>query len=998
MSHVDTVVQSASGPLPVDQLGAFVAGMFTVEEFDALLDRVLDEDMRSVLGAAKRQVAAGSLRIQEVVDLLWRHHGIGPEIFHAIEALHPDQRPKVRQLARLSGVALYTPLDSRSARRTLDEQWQRFSYPHYIERTIQAHAARSWIFHFFGESRPRSTPAFLYLAGELGSGRTRVAYEYGRCYRYDYDAVVFLEGGGPRMVKEGIEWRPHGEAQRLKTQLSNVAIEWGLLPQGEQAPPDGVVSPELRDRVLRELELRFTETGARCLLVMDNVVDVAQARGAAPRAGWFDVLVICGKGGPSDAPVEATVRLDRLSPQEAQRLLLRGDDGASTWSVRSEEAALLIAHRLGFQPLALSIVAGLLRYNRPLNILEWMGGSGREGAVGGPGSSGASWRARSVSLVTARAARGALHPPPMAAEPPALEATRHVITTVRMAHQLTGVAPSSAENDAAWLVMRALAWVAAEEPIGHSFLQRLVEAMATASGATSVTPWRSAYLGLALDHLARAGLVWMMDGNPCVHPLTQAAVQEVFGDAGLRDALIVLDAMVACARDEERFPEGQWSWRTDQEAEDPCFLHLLAGVWLLTRDDVKPRVRAAHLDLAWRVVRLLKRSGQLGEAAHLAESVPMEAEDDEEPLPAARLLLEHAQSLLHGPDPRALARVAPRLEQARVILDRHRDRALPANLADELDRLLIKSQYTLADLWNQQRRLDEARALLLDAIERSGPTRRAGGLMHAHLYVKLASTYKLMARQGGPQAQALRNEALSNMRQALLAFRELADSGAVDLRKNAEYAILLLGKALLDWEAFYVPYRLAGTPDRAPLARVRENLDLLEETRRAFQQVVDASHNFVSRVLRAEADRCIDLEQFGQAESKARAALAIERALRDETPDLAVSLQILARALFLHAVHLSARTPSDERVPAWLDEAEALLAEALQHLEASGATEGETRLVEFDRLFVETLAGRVDGREELHRRFDEIARLWGPESIQAIYRQDWLKTPTPLVP
>lgn len=175
-------------------------------------------------------------------------------------------------------------------------------------------------------------PVIRVVTGMRGVGKTQVAAAYARrCVDAHWRLVAWINAG---------------DAAAAVTSLALVAYRLGLVQQstGVEAP-----SPEASSQLVRSW---LEAAGGRCLLVFDNVADLAALRDYLPAAGQAQVIITSAIAGA--ASLGRPVPVDVFSQPEslaflAQRTGLADGDGAGK-----------LAAELGHLPLALSQAAAVI--------------------------------------------------------------------------------------------------------------------------------------------------------------------------------------------------------------------------------------------------------------------------------------------------------------------------------------------------------------------------------------------------------------------------------------------------------------------------------------------------------------------------------------------------------------------------------------------------------------------------------------------------------------
>lgn len=578
--------QAAFSPPELPSLDSFLIYHFSRLELEEFLEG----------GAAPAKGSEGEAPLQTWVqgrlEKLRPEGRLGRLFFQELEARRPGQLDTIRRLARANRLTYPAPLDPSRARASLDAQESRFARPYYVDRWSEGEdgqplEARETLRRHFRELRRNQTGAenegraIAYLMSSIGTGKTRFAFEYAQRWRYEYEAILLLDAGDvPGRFLADQTSAGLAAADWVRSQLAAMALELDLVrprPSGDLDEPAAVAA----------LTRRFTRTGACCLLVVDNLVHLESVEASLPKEGCFDVLLISAQDGDD----ERAFPLRDLTHEEGARLILQGGGSRGRWSARAERQAAEMSRIVGSHLLALSILSGLLGRHRPGALLEWL--------------------QRTSTPLPPEAEQGAR----------GYEAYSQLVTCLSMARDL-GVAHSSGEERVAWLVLRCMAWVAPEEPVGREILSSMAAVLAEEEG----NEFRPSWLNVGLEHLCATGLLWLHDGNPCAHLLIQDAQRRAGAGARSSGSEIASLARALLPIARQRLTDDSWRWLDDVEQVEPAFLHMEAFCWHLANQTWVSRLNADHLELCWRVVRMLWRSGQHHQADRLAAALEERAD------------------------------------------------------------------------------------------------------------------------------------------------------------------------------------------------------------------------------------------------------------------------------------------------------------------------------------------------------------------------------------
>ncbi len=721
-----------ASPALSHRLAELLSSLFTPDEFQRFFQEFLVTERKN---SAKRVIAAlpppGSgtpVSYFDAVASLLSRHGLDrvSELYRALGAERADRQHEISELANVLGAPLAGRIEKKNPYATLDALAARHQLPRTVPRRLVAHdrdgnrAEPRDAFTAISELLEAGAPgargrSFICLAGELGSGRSRLAYEFAQASRDRYGAILMLSGVADRMrvrepapqVGELVDARFLTGAADIASQdqgpilqkLRELAVSWTL------SKPDA--TPEV---AVRELGEYLRAVRVRALIVLDDVLVPSGAVHAIPQDLDADVIVISELGDPW----ERTLALHPLEEEEALSLLLYRRPGRRP-DPDDRRYGMQLVLRFRAHPLAMAVLSALLVRSTPRRLFEQIDERSQrhdEAEIKGGSARAllAVTRNRRAEVVRAAFGEEAVRHVSDTLQP--MEAMRELIGTLR---DRAGIASNDAEEQICWLVLRALAWVQPNESVSEDLLDLLILAISEGSRAQERARFRTNYLANAVLFLKASGLIVPEPGTRLsVHPLIQQAIRDLDPRKSAEDAILVLDAMRGIA---QRHNVGELSyWRKGWETlEESTFLHLLAGAWSLGHPLLRDQVEPGHLELCWRLVRQLQRSGQTREAVALGCATELLATRASararSSLDRVRLLTELAAALReiggssYGIDEqtclddaeRVLAQVDETVESAeKARLNLHiqyrqsellRDRGGPESLAAALERL-----------------------------------------------------------------------------------------------------------------------------------------------------------------------------------------------------------------------------------------------------------------------------------------------------------------------
>ena len=200
-----------------------------------------------------------------------------------------------------------------------------------IPQAPPAFQARADLLAELGAAGP-GVPVIRVVTGMRGVGKTQVAAAYARrCVNAHWRLVAWINAE---------------DTSAAVTSLALVAYRLGLVQPstGAEAP-----SPELSGQLVRS---RLEADGDRCLLVFNNVTDLAALRDYLPAAGQARVVITSAIAGT--ASLGRPVPVDVFSQRESLTFL------AERAGLADVDGATKLAAELGHLPLALSQAAAVI--------------------------------------------------------------------------------------------------------------------------------------------------------------------------------------------------------------------------------------------------------------------------------------------------------------------------------------------------------------------------------------------------------------------------------------------------------------------------------------------------------------------------------------------------------------------------------------------------------------------------------------------------------------